>query len=85
MITVKLDTFEKVNEFVGVCNQFPNDNIDVKQGRQIIDGRSILGIYSLNLLKPLEISIDAKHMHDRHDFYKEIKKWSFKNNLRKCF
>lgn len=75
---IKLNTIEDVKDFVGVCSceKYICNNIDVKQGRQIIDGRSILGIYSLNLLKPLEIVID--HGSNESDFYNKIKRWEVK-------
>ena len=50
-------------------------NIDVKQGRQIIDGKSILGIFSLNLTQPIEISINTDNVNTERDFYNFIKKW----------
>lgn len=76
---VRLNTIENVNDFVKICNKYSGYNVDVKQGRQIIDGRSILGIYSLNLMKDLEISIDAEDECIQRDFYNKIKKWETVN------
>jgi len=74
-MTIRLNTIENVNDFAKICSKYENCNIDVKQGRQIIDGKSILGIYSLNLLKNLEVSIDTTNKCMKKDFYEEIKKW----------
>ena len=74
-MVIKLNTIIDVQDFVELCNckKYLYNNIDVKQGRQVIDGRSILGIYSLNLLKPLDVVIDYGKYES--DFYSNIKKW----------
>ena len=36
-------------------------SIDIKSGRQVIDGKSLMGIYSLDLSKPLTVVISAPH------------------------
>lgn len=78
-MTIRLNTIENVNDFAKICSKYENCNIDVKQGRQIIDGKSILGIYSLNLLKNLEVSIDTTNKCMKKDFYEKIKKWKVVN------
>lgn len=53
-------------------------SIDIKSGRQIIDGKSLMGIYSLNLSEPLTVVISAPDDTDAHrqsadKFLEEIK------------
>lgn len=72
---IKLNTIEDINSFVSVCTQYYDGEIDVMQGRQIIDGRSILGIFSLNLLEPLKVIIDTENDNLKIGFYNDIQKW----------
>lgn len=53
---VLLNSIEKVKEFVKVANTFESD-ISLKIGRYTIDGKSIMGVFSLNLSEPLELEV----------------------------
>lgn len=72
---IKLNTINDISSFTTVCNNYYEGNIDIKQGRQIIDGRSVLGIYSLNLTKPLDVTIETKNKDTEENFYNFIKRW----------
>lgn len=79
---IKLNTIEDVNEFVSICIQHYDGEIDVKQGRQVINGRSILGIFSLNLLEPLKVIIDTQNDNSKISFYNDIQKWKTNTAVR---
>ena len=49
---IKLDTIDKVKQFVGTITQFEGD-FDIYSGKYIIDAKSILGIFSVDLSGPL--------------------------------
>lgn len=51
---IRLNTIEKVKRFVDVTNRF-EDAIDLTSGRSMVDGKSILGIFSMDLRNPLEV------------------------------
>ncbi len=51
---ISLNTIEKVKQFVEVASCF-EDPIDLSVGRFMVDGKSILGIFSLDLREPLEV------------------------------
>lgn len=53
---VKLNSIDDVKNFVTAATQFITD-IDVVGGRYIIDAKSILGLFSLDLAKPLTLQI----------------------------
>ena len=53
---IKLDSVEKVKEFVKITNKIPSD-MDLIVGRYIIDAKSIMGIFSLDLSKPIDLNI----------------------------
>ncbi len=53
-VQVLLNSIDKVKEFVDIASSFEY-NFDLKSGRYIIDGKSIMGIFSLDLSQPLEL------------------------------
>ena len=57
-ITVKLPLAENVKAFVNVVNKYPYD-MDLRAGRYVVDAKSILGILSLDLAKPIAMEIYA--------------------------
>ena len=60
MKTVKicLNSIEKVKSFVNDITQFDVD-FDLVSGRYVIDAKSIMGIFSLDLSKPIDLNIHA--------------------------
>lgn len=56
---VLLDTVDKVKEFVRRTNQFMRD-VQLVSGRYVIDAKSILGVMSLDLSKPVIVNIDER-------------------------
>ncbi len=57
-INIKLSLAENVKSFVNIANRYPYD-IDLRVGRHVVDGKSILGIFSLDLSKPIDLNIHA--------------------------
>ena len=60
MKTVKicLNSIDKVKSFVNEISKFSND-FDLVSGRYVIDAKSIMGIFSLDLSKPINLNIHA--------------------------
>ena len=58
-LTVKLDSIDRVKEFVRIITAFDND-FDLRSGRYTVDAKSILGIFSLDLSKPIELDVYGK-------------------------
>ena len=55
---ISLNSIDKVKSFVGAISKFDND-FDLVSGRYVIDAKSIMGIFSLDLSKPIDLSIHA--------------------------
>ena len=53
---IKLDTIEKVKKFVSVIDKFEND-IDIVSGRYIVNGHSIMALFSLDLMNSIRVII----------------------------
>lgn len=72
---IKLNTVNDVKEFVSICEKYKYDSIEVKQGRWIIDGKSIMGVFSLNLTQELDVNIDSESEESKINFYCSVDKW----------
>lgn len=55
-VRVCLDSIDKVKGFVNDISRF-NTDFDLISGRHVIDAKSIMGIFSLDLSKPIELTI----------------------------
>lgn len=60
-IQINLNTIEKVKKFVGEITKTPCDcDIVSESSRYIIDAKSIMGIFSLDLSKTLTLKIHTE-------------------------
>ncbi len=55
-VPIKLSFAEEVKAFVNAVNRYPYD-MDLRSGRHVVDAKSILGIFSLDLSKPITLDI----------------------------
>ena len=55
----KVNTMDDIKKFVAYLNQFPND-VDVSSAQYVVDGKSILGVFSLNLEKTLTVKFHGE-------------------------
>ena len=55
-LKVSLSMAESVKSFVNIASKYPYD-IDLRSGRFVIDAKSLLGIFSLDLSKPIVLEI----------------------------
>ncbi len=53
-IKIKLSNVQDIREFVNVVILADYD-VDLEQGRYVIDAKSIMGIFSLDLLSPITL------------------------------
>lgn len=56
-VWVYLGTIETVKEFVSIVAHF-NGDVELKSGKYIIDAKSIMGIFSLDLSKKLLLNLE---------------------------
>lgn len=57
-VQISLNSINKVKSFVNEITKFDND-FDLVSGRYVIDAKSIMGIFSLDLSKPIDLNIHA--------------------------
>lgn len=51
---IRLSTISEVRDFVDTVAKYDGD-IDLESGRYVVDGKSIMGIFSLDLLSPIKV------------------------------
>ena len=57
-VNISLNSIDKVKSFVNDISKFDTD-FDLVSGRYVIDAKSIMGIFSLDLSKPISLNIHA--------------------------
>ena len=57
--TILLQSIEDVKEFNRIVAVYDGD-VDLVSGRYVIDAKSIMGIFSLDLSKPIDLNIHAE-------------------------
>ena len=58
-LKISLNSIDKVKAFVNEISKFDCD-FDLVSGRYVIDTKSIMGIFSLDLSKPINLNIHAE-------------------------
>ena len=69
-VDISLNSIEKVKTFVNLINRYDYD-FDLVSGRYVIDAKSIMGIFSLDLSKPITLNIHADEK-DADSIVKEL-------------
>ena len=55
-VVISLNSIDKVKSFVNTISQYDFD-FDLISGRYVIDAKSIMGIFSLDISKPIDLNI----------------------------
>ena len=71
---IRLNMIKDINFFVKNCGKY-KENIFAKQKKQIVNAKSLLGIYSLDLSNPINVWIETESKNLIDDFYDFVKKW----------
>ena len=66
---IKLNSIEKVKNFVNRISTFDCD-VDVLYRRYILDGKSIMALFSADLTEPLKVVIHTDDYEELKRFYK---------------
>lgn len=59
-LTINLNNITKVRKFIDEVANFESD-IDLMRGRYIIDAKSILGIFTIDLSQPIDVEIHSNN------------------------
>ncbi len=58
-VKISLNSIDKVKAFVNDITKFESD-FDLVSGRYVIDAKSIMGIFSLDLSKTIDLNVHAE-------------------------
>lgn len=70
-IRINLNKVEDIMKFYSIAIAFASD-IDIISGSTVIDGKSLLGLYSLDLSKPVETRIISDNAEEKRRFDSEM-------------
>lgn len=76
-VKIKLSTPEMVGDFINVCSKYDCD-INLYEGRNIVDAKSIVAVFSIQFEKELEVEIISNDKNILSDFVSNIKKFEVK-------
>jgi len=68
---ILLRSINDVKDFVNISNKYDFD-IDLTSGRYVVDAKSIMGIFSLDLSKSIKVEA---HSDGFQPFYDEVKRF----------
>ncbi len=71
-LQISLNSIEKVKSFVNDIAKFDTD-FDLVSGRYVIDAKSIMGIFSLDLSKPINLNV---HSDDNDAIFEVLKQYT---------
>ena len=71
-VMISLNSIDKVKSFVNDITKF-DYNFDLVSGRYVIDAKSIMGIFSLDLSKPINLHIHAEENADQEKVMEVLK------------
>ncbi|MDP4118538.1 MAG: HPr family phosphocarrier protein [Bacillota bacterium] len=57
---INLSSINHVKEFVNLVNRYDFD-VDLSSGRYIVDAKSIMGIFSLDLSQPITVNVHSEN------------------------
>ena len=56
---VRINSMKEADEFNKICSKFACD-MDLASGKYYVDAKSIMGIFSLDLTRPLTLTVHGK-------------------------
>ena len=68
-VKVRLSSIEAVRDFVEAVRKYDFE-IDLSSGRYVVDAKSIMGIFSLDLMKPITMTVHNDNCDDILDSLK---------------
>lgn len=74
-VTVNLNKVNDATKFVSEISKF-NSDVDIISGRHVCDAKSLLGVFSFDLSKPVDIEIHSDNENEIKRFNEVM--WKFK-------
>ena len=71
-VMVRLSSIQDVRSFVDIVTKY-NMDIDLSSGRYVVDAKSSMGIFSLDLLNPIKLSAQSDKEEDVKALMEDLK------------
>lgn len=71
-VSINLNDPTLIKAFVNIINKYPFE-MDLHSGRYLVDAKSILGIFSLDLSKSIELEIHSDNEEEINNLLDKIK------------
>lgn len=78
-LLIQINTIENTKKIVEKVEQFKSE-IDARQGRYTIDAKSIMGLFSLDITKPIWLEIKSKNIDELIKFYQEMEEFQIEGS-----
>ena len=73
-MTIKLNDFSDIKKFTNEVSKF-EDDIDLVKGRYVIDAKSTMGIFTLDLSSPVDVVIYSDNKKEIERFNEVMKEF----------
>jgi hypothetical protein len=70
---IMIHTINSVKEFCEIVIGYSNVEVMVMSGRYIIDGKSIMGLFSIDITKVLSCEIEGNNPEELDEIYEKLK------------
>ncbi len=71
-VKIRLSSIQDVRSFVDIVTKH-NIDVDLSSGRYVVDAKSIMGIFSLDLLNPITLSAQTENEAEAAALLAELK------------
>ena len=75
-IQIKLSAIGDPVKLPNILAKYTNVDFDLQQGRYIVDAKSLMGIYALDLLKPIDLVINSDDDTIINGVCGDLKEWT---------
>lgn len=72
-----IKSINNAKELVNIASKY-NEDIDLVSGRYVIDAKSIMGIFSLDLLHPVTIIVHTDNIDKANKLFKDLERSGIK-------
>ncbi len=70
-VKIRLQTIPQVQSFINTVSRFTSD-ADLSSGKYVVDAKSIMGIFSLNLMQPVNLTVNGADENELIEAVKDL-------------
>lgn len=78
-LQVLINTIPKIKKFASITCQFESE-IDIIAGKYVLDGKSIMALFSINILEPITVRIVSDSEEEIESFNRVMEEFKYEHN-----